>query len=156
MLEIRRKKVIWTISLISFLVLVLGFSYYLYTQYRGFNYFIHPPSYYDQLSYIKLIIFSVFQLISIVTCGLLVISLLLDKIYIDYERLFYITCLSLCVTTIILEYFKFWERMYNEVMASYIIVGAMTMGIISLLCNILVNFVEDKIANNFYRQIEET
>ena len=154
MLEIRRKKVIWTISLISFLVLALGVSLYLYTNYRGFNYFIHPPSYYDQLSYIKLIIFSVFQLISIVTCGLLAISVWLDKIYIDYEKLFYITCFSLCITTIILEYFKFWERMYNEVMASYIIVGAMTLAMFSLSVNVLINFVKDKIANN-YVQLEK-
>lgn len=156
MLEIRRTKAIWTIALISFLIIVLGFSYFLYTNFRGFSYFDHSPEYYDKLSLIRLIIMSVFQFVSSIACAILAISVWLEKIDIEYEKLFYITCFALCTTTIILEYFKFWERMYNEVIAGCIIVGLMALAMFSLLVNMLVNFVKDRIANNFYRQIEET
>lgn len=152
--EIRRTKAIWTIALISFLVLALGISYFLYTNFRGFSYFKHPPSYYDKLSNIKLIIMSAFQFVSSIACAILAISVWLEKIDIEYEKLFYVTCFALCITTIILEYFKFWERMYNEVIAGCIIVGAMTLAMFSLSVNVLINFVKDKIANN-YVQLEK-
>lgn len=153
MLEIRRTKAIWAIILISFLVLVLGFSYYLYTNYRGFSYFIRPPSYYDKLSYIKLLIYSFFQIVSSIACGILAINVWLDRLDIDYEKLFYITCFSLCITTIILEYFKFWERCYDTILEGYIIVGAMLISIFTLVVNIIVNLVKDKISNK-YAEIE--
>ncbi len=44
--------------------------------------------------------------------------------------------------------------MYDTLIEGYVIVSAMTMEIISLLVNIVLNFIKDKIANN-YTQIEK-